>query len=181
MAGATVTDELGDVTNVLVLGGAEASPPTLSPSAERVLLVTFTHAPDELLAELGGCVGTRTTRVVAVGDGVRSAATANAGPVTTIEHPADLTELGIRLGRALDDWADHEFLLEFHSLTALLEPCDVERAFRFLHVLTGQLSRTDATARFHIDPDATDDDAVATIRSLFDAVLREEGGEWTLD
>lgn len=183
MGGVTVTDELADSTNVLVLGGAERSspaPPSLPKAGEKLLLITFGEPPDDLLSELGYQNDTSETRVVAVGDGVRSAAAASAGPVTTIEHPADLTELGIRVGRTLDAWPGSEVVVEFHTLTELLEHCDVERAFRFLHVLTGQLSRADATARFYLDPEQPDASTMATLRPLFDNVLREEDGEWVL-
>lgn len=180
MTGSTVSVDLGDATNVLVFDGADGSSPAPEPMPGKVLLVTFARSPDELLAGLASG-DTVETRVIAVGDGVRSTAGASVGPVTTVEHPADLTELGIRVGRGLEDWSDRGFLLEFHSLTALLEHCDLERAFRFLHVLTGQLTQTDATARFHLDPDAVDDTAVATVHSLFDSVLRETDGEWVLD
>ena len=176
----TTADELVDATNVLVLGSSDSTGPPPLPPVERVLLVTFSDPPDELLANVRAEASPREARIVAVGDGARSAAAADAadvGPLTTVEHPADLTELGIRVGQTLDDWGDESLLVDFHSVTALLEHTTVERSFRFLHVLTGQLSKAGATAYFHLDPEANDQSAVATVRPLFDEVLRYDE-EW---
>jgi hypothetical protein len=182
MGATTASEELADAANVLVLASAEEALELPLPSADTVLLVTFSRPPDDLLGAVRAEAAPSNVRVVAVGEGARSAA-ASAGddaPVAAVEHPADLTEIGIRFGQVLDAWdGQGRFLVVFHSVTVLLEHVSVERAFRFLHVLTGQLTQVGAVAHFYLDLDAHDDAAVATVRPLFDAVVRRDGEEWT--
>jgi hypothetical protein len=63
------------------------------------------------------------------------------------------------------------------SLTAMLQYVTVETAYEFLHTITGQLYAADASAHFHIDPTAHDDQTVDSIASLFDAVVTLGGDE----
>lgn len=101
--------------------------------------------------------------------------------VTSVSNPGDLTGLGIKVSQCLSSWeeADGELGLCFRSLTTLLQFADVERVFQFVHLLTQRVEAAGARAHFHMDPNAHDDQAVATLRSLFDDV-RELGadGEW---
>lgn len=165
---------------------------------ENLLWVTYTRGPDEVLqswrrhsdatpANLG---------VVSVGDTMRSAAAASAAvlgpdatgpdeantgapdPVEAVENPSDLTGLGITVGQFLEAWGtDTPTSLCFDSVTALLQYVEFQTAYRFLHVLTGRVSTAGAVGHFHIDPGAHDDQTVATLRTLFDAVVTIEDGE----
>lgn len=190
MEAVAVPDEVEGASNVLVLASG-ATPERqlctglLCPGREvPVLSVTFTEPPDERMATVRSELGSPAdTRVIAVGESARSAASAatDAAPVTTVEHPADLTELGIRIGTVLDEWDGEPFAVCFHSLTDVLEHTSVQRLFRFLHVTTAQLSRADAVAHYHLDPDVPDDAALATLRPLFDRVVRRVDGEWVVD
>lgn len=170
-----------------------------SESPENLLWVTYTRGPDEKLqswrrhsdatpANLG---------VVSVGDTMRSAAAASAAvggpdagtssdetdggapnPVEAVENPSDLTGLGITVGQYFDAWGtDHPTSLCFDSITVLLQYVEFETAYRFLHVLSGRVSAAGAVGHFHIDPGAHDDQTVATLRTLFDAVVTVEDGE----
>lgn len=181
MGATTAEEELRDAANVLVLATPEEASELPLPSAATVLLISYSHPPDDLLADVRARASPSETRVVAVGEGSRSVAASadSSAPVAAVEHPADLTEIGIRFGQALDGWdGEGRFLVEFHTLTALLEHADVERVFRFLHVMTGQLTQAGAVANFYLDPDVHDESAVATIRPLFDEVVRRDGEEW---
>jgi hypothetical protein len=169
------------------------------PSAEENLLwVTYTRGPDEVLeswrrhsdatpANLG---------VVSVGDTMRSAAAASAAvvgpdatdpdeattgapnPVEAVENPSDLTGLGITVGQYFEAWGTEQpTSLCFDSVTALLQYVEFQTAYRFLHVLSGRVAAAGAVGHFHIDPGAHDDQRVATLRTLFDAVVTVEDGE----
>ena len=119
--------------------------------------------------------------IITVGDFPRSAAGRGSGRqhpteqirVDTVADPEDLTTLGRRISDQLSEWdlADEQPVVCFRSLTALLETTDLERVFRFLHILIGRLSSVGASAHFHLDPRAHDDKTVDTFRPLFDAVL----------
>lgn len=203
----SLQDSLGDAATVLVESASTdpERPATCSDllhrqsaARENLLWVTYTHGPDEKLqswrrhtdatpANLG---------VVSVGDSMRSAAAASAAvggpaggvpdeagggvpnPVEAVENPSDLTGLGITVGRYFEAWGtDHPTNLCFDSITALLQYVEFETAYRFLHVLTGRVAAAGGVGHFHVDPAAHDDQTVASLQTLFDAVVTVEDGE----
>jgi len=89
--------------------------------------------------------------------------------VDAVLDPADLTTLGIRISEQLSEWGstDEQPVVCFHSLTELLEATDLNRAFRFLHLLTRRLSLAGAIAHFHLDPETCDEKTIETLRPLF--------------
>lgn len=51
--------------------------------------------------------------------------------------------------------------------------------FRVLHVLRQQLSQSGVSAHYHLSTDARDEQTIATLTPLFDAVVTvNEQGEW---
>jgi hypothetical protein len=200
----SLQDSLADAETVLVESGStdpgRATTCTdllhrHSAAQENLLWVTYTRGPDEKLqswrrhsdatpANLG---------VVSVGDTMRSAAAASAAvggpdagastdevpnPVESVTNPSDLTGLGITVGRYFDAWGtDHPTSLCFDSVTALLQYVEFETAYRFLHVLSGRVAAAGAVGHFHVDPAAHDEQTLATLRTLFDAVVTVEDGE----
>ncbi len=80
-------------------------------------------------------------------------------------------------------WAknQNQTVICFHSLTALIQYADLQRVFRFLHVLTARIDLIDAVAHFHMDPGAHDAQTRNTLVQLFDAVINiGEDGEQTI-
>jgi hypothetical protein len=164
------------------------------PGDLRVLAIEYTRGPDGWLDEWREHVGRppAETAVVSVDDGTRSA-TSGAGPatyggdgieaaVTTVESPDDLTGLGIAVGGQLKRWEGSAAptLITLDSLTVLLQYVDLKRAFRFLHVMVNRVKGAGGVGHYHMDPAAHDDQTVATLASVFDAVARHEDGEWTV-
>jgi hypothetical protein len=95
-----------------------------------------------------------------------------------VEEPDDVTELGIKISRALGRCEDGDATagpaqtrLCFDSVTALLRHVDEQRAFKFLHLLTERVERAGVVGHFHLDADACDDRTVGTLSPLFDVVL----------
>ncbi|RXK51294.1 DUF7504 family protein [Halorientalis pallida] len=116
--------------------------------------------------------------VVAVGAG---GVVGERGPEPPAEHyhvqrltdPGDLTGLGIALNDALGEWAAAgDVTLCFDSLSILLQYADTERVFRFLHMLTNRLTELGASAHFHLDPAAHDEQTVAQLAQAFDSRVR---------
>lgn len=123
------------------------------------------------------------TAVVTTDEATRSAAaTANGEEpmklpgsqvvVTTVSGPSDLTGLGIKTSQCLESWAGGEKrpVVRFDSLTTLLQYAEVQRVFQFLHVLVRRIERANAFGVFHMDANAHDEQTLATIKTLFDAV-----------
>lgn len=163
--------------------------------SERVLCVTFTRSPEDHLAEWRRHLGRTPDRIafVSVDATARSrelSGGTTGGPqsdesgvtVDRIRSAENLTELGIRITNRLDAWSDASdprIVVCFDSVTALLQYVDLERAFRFLHVLTDRFADAGATSYYHMDPDAHDDETIDTLSTLFDAVCEYDDGEWT--
>lgn len=196
-------DPLHDASNVLVLSDSLDSDARAAyydallpeePARLRVLAIEYTRGPDEWVDEWRRHVGTppAETAIVSVDDRMRSAAApvdpsvyesdGTGHAVSVVESPDDLTGLGITLGRHLNRWeeSDGSVLVTLDSLTVLLQYVDLKRAFRFLHVLVNRVKSAGAVGHYHMDPAAHDDQTVATLTSVFDAVARHDDGEWRI-
>lgn len=161
------------------------------PAWENVLSVTVTQSAGERLHLWDTNIGERPARVriISTGEFTRSS-TAKALPsqppteplhIESIADPADLTRLGITINTFLSEWADREqqAVACFHSLTPLLQYADLQRVFRFLHVLISRFQILDTVAHFHLDPTAHDAHTVNTLTQLVDAVVEFDAeGEW---
>jgi hypothetical protein len=161
------------------------------PTEENVLSVTFTQSATDRIDLWDAHVDERPARtgIISVGEITRSASadtTSTQRPVDpltieTVSDPDDLTGLGIAVSTFLSEWGDddNQTVACFHSLTPLLQYADLQRAFRFLHVLTGRLETSDAVAHYHMDPSAHDQQTINTLSPLFDAIVDlDEDGEW---
>lgn len=197
-------DELGAAANVLLLAPT-MDPPSqqgcgclmgVTPPDETALLsVTLAEGPDERLAVWRDHVSSELPAkavFVTAGDQIRSAAAADGGSAVTgpngevrieaVSSPADLTGLGMKIGEVLEGFAggDERIVFCFHSLTTLLQYVDLQKAFRFLHVVTGRLTTVNAMAHFHLDPAVHDDRQRDTLATLFDAVMAPGDDGWDL-
>jgi hypothetical protein len=88
--------------------------------------------------------------------------------------------LGITVSEYLSKHGGTNTMVSFDSLTSLLQYVELQRAFRFLHVLANRVKTAGAVAHFHMDPGAHDEQAMATLSSLFDAVAEFDDGEWSI-
>jgi len=157
------------------------------PAATNVLFVSFTDTPADLIGAWNERVGVAPARggIVAVGESGTSVDD-GAWAVKAVENPGDLTGVGIHLSEMLSGMAgaaeadDQPIVVCFDSITSLLQYADLQRTFRFLHVVTGRVRSVGAVGHFHVDPDAHDDQDLATLKGLFDAVVSIDDGEITV-
>ncbi len=189
--------DLADVSNALVLvpslggRGRTISNKLLSqtpPEKTNVLAITYTSTPQEWVNKW-----METTAAEPVRGGIVSVGQAEGdveGPawaVKTVENPGDLTGVGIELSELLSGMAtasqDDEYIaVSFDSITSLLQYADLQRAFRFLHVVTGRVKTIGGTGFYNLDPEAHDKQTVATLKGLFDAVIHvDSDGSWTVE
>jgi hypothetical protein len=76
---------------------------------------------------------------------------------------------------------DEHIVFCFDGVTSLLQYADLQRAFRFLHVVTGRVKTVGGVGHYHLDPEAHDTQTLATLKGLFDAVIEvEDDGTWTI-
>ncbi len=163
------------------------------PPSATVLGITYRQSPSEWIDDWEAHTETAPAQgmVLSVGDWTASTVSSGRGPdtvdrwsVEVIENASDLTGLGIELSEFLENAHEAETVdrprLCFDSLTALLQYADLKRVFRFLHVVTGRVKSANGVGHYHLDPDAHDEQTLATIKGLFDAVVEvDETGEWS--
>ncbi len=188
--------KLDGATNILLLApslgshGTDAGLRLLTrtpPAETNVLSVSYVETAGEFVSRWNQKTGTAPGRggFVAVGESEGSVDDP-AWAVRTVENPADLTGVGIELSellsglaKAADDGEHITFC--FNSITSLLQYADVQRAFRFLHVVTGRVKTVGGTGHYHLDPEAHDAQTMATLKGLFDAVVEvDQDGNWDI-
>ena len=188
--------ELSEVSNVLLLApslGGQGNDICLdlltqtAPSETNVLAISYTDTPQEWVENWLDHASVSPVRggIVSIGQ-----AEANiddpAWAVKTVENPSDLTGIGIELSELLSGMAtaadnDEHVAVCFDGITSLLQYADLQRAFRFLHVVTGRVKTVGGIGHFHLDPEAHDPQTLATLKGLFDAVIEvEEDGSVTV-
>lgn len=174
-----------DASNVLLLGPMRRSTDDQActavlgtePLPERNLLfVSLTQSASERVQVLRDHLDEMPAaiRVVSDADDFASETVIGAhnGPTVTVNvvsDPSDLPRLGMTISRAASSWeTERPMLVCFHSLTALLQYAEPRRVFRFIHLLQNRL---DGRMHYHMDVDAHDEQTIATVRPLFDAVV----------
>lgn len=162
---------------------------TETPTAARALIVTMLdHATmrQSLWEEYAPAGVPAALAIVEVAPGASDSDGTASNPdwnaaVKRVASPSDLTEIGLTVGSVLDSWADADgpITVCFHSISALLQYAESRRVFRFLHLLTSRLSATQARSHFHFDPEMHDEQEAATVRAVFDGVVRRgDNGTW---
>jgi hypothetical protein len=188
--------ELSDVSNVLLLApslGGQGSDVCLDiltqtvPSETNILAISYTDTPQEWVDSWLDHAGVSPVRggIVSIGQGEADIDDPS-WAVKTVENPSDLTGIGIELSELLSGMAtaandDEHIAVCFDGITSLLQYADLQRAFRFLHVVTGRVKTVGGIGHFHLDPEAHDPQTLATLKGLFDAVIEvDDDGSITI-
>lgn len=115
-----------------------------------------------------------------VGATARSAAAPSTGAqlgspniATAVNDSADLTGIGIQISNYLKEWVgtENQTVVYVDSLTVLLQLTDLNRTYRFLHVLSGRIKSVDGRAYYRLDSDAHDQQMISTIKELLDSII----------
>lgn len=152
--------------------------------SDSMLYITYTWSSNEKLAgwrSHGGEAIPAKTGTIVVGSQTQSATTSDsaisaqpASPVIkAVTDPTDLTGLSTELSKFFEAWSTThgQFGLCFDSITSLLMYVSVDRACRFLNVLTSRVDALGATAHYHLNPDAHTAQTVDKLIPLFDDVV----------
>lgn len=91
-----------------------------------------------------------------------------------VSDPTDLARIGVRASEYLEAWSGdgRRTAVVLDSVTAMLADVALERAFSFLHLLSGRVESVDGRGYFLADPAAHDDRVVTVVRELADDVVR---------
>lgn len=178
-------DEVPSGTNLLVTGSSMVGKASLvmrllgqAPSHdERSLLVTLGDAtPQAVTKYRRHCPSSDLSHlhvIDASGTYDPNAETGvPAGQIHTVSSPQDLTGIGIGVTKSVRAIGqDVPVRVGFLSISTLLQYADVERAFSFLHVMTGRLASVGHLGIFTLDPSMHEPRVTNIVTSLFDGVV----------
>ncbi|WP_336000096.1 DUF7504 family protein [Halorientalis halophila] len=155
---------------------------TERPATQRVLALSYGRRPTRIADHWETVHGTLPDSMAVICPESRVEGEPQAGVHTTHVPTSDLTGASIALSRYLDRWAETEAPIAvcLDSVSSLLDATARDRVFRFLHTVTSRCLAVDATVHAHLDPDRADDQTVATVATLFDAVVRREADGRTI-
>lgn len=163
------------------------------PAAVDLLSVSLDESVDDVLDRWNRHLNADPGRlaVVTAGDAMRSTAGAAGGDAptplgeavstTVVSDAGDLTGLGIKVSQCLSAWEpdENDLAVCARSLTTLLQFPELNRVFRFVHVLIQRLKAAGAVSHVHVDPAAHDPQTLAALKSPFDAVYElDADGSW---
>lgn len=151
----------------------------------NVLVVTYVLGATDHLSRFEAASENAPEAVAVVettGDATTSLPTETEFPVELRhESPSDLTGIGIQCSEFLTRWHESgNVSICFESITSMLQYTQLKTAYRFLHVLTHRVNHADATAHYHMSPDAHSPQELGTVKQLFDAVATfdENSAAW---
>jgi hypothetical protein len=87
---------------------------------------------------------------------------------TSVGSPGDLTGISMPVSEFVDA-CDGSPVVTVDSVSSMLMYADLSVVFRFLSVLTAQVRRQDGLGVYTFEEETHDDQAVGTIRQIFDA------------
>jgi KaiC/GvpD/RAD55 family RecA-like ATPase len=89
--------------------------------------------------------------------------------------PLDLTGIGVRISQFFEDFLYKKdfkrIQLHINSLSTLLMYSNINTVFRFIHVFTGRIKAAGTLGIFLMDSGMHDQQAIATLKPLFDGVI----------
>ena len=150
------------------------------PAEANVLSVTLSASPTERLSiwqrEAGSELPTRAVIVDARREMTNGQLpTSEAGPISVrgVPENANLYDIGFVIASQLGAWknADGTTLMCLHSVTALLATYEPEQVIGLITSLNDLCEQLGVIAHHHLDPDEHDEETVAMLRPLYDAVV----------
>lgn len=172
-------DSVSPGTNLLVtepiVGGQHKTALSLlcGPRTEGTLFVTTKKTGQETITIFQDCGGTYDDNRMAVIDCSESGTDAPANNITTLQSPADLTGIGMAFSELYEELYTGGFQhvrTGVYDLSALILYAEDFRTInRFLHTVTGRISRAGGLGVFVIDPVTQDEQTIRSLEQAFDA------------
>ena len=101
--------------------------------------------------------------------------TSDTATIRRASSPVDLTGIGVKISQFLEEfWMKKNIRktwLCINSLSTILMYSNIQTVFRFLHVFTGRVKAAGAIGIYVVEDGMHDDQAVATLKQLFDGVI----------
>ena len=155
-----------------------------SDRGEGVIVVTTRDSANRLLSDYEALVSDPQSVDIGIVDCVTKHQGRTARDTDIVKYassPKDMTGIGIKFSEFVEEFQTERGIENVRvlvdSLSTLLMYSDVQTAFRFMHVFTSRLENADAMGLHTIESTAHDEEALNTLRQLFDhAVSVEEDG-----
>lgn len=95
--------------------------------------------------------------------------------------PVDLTGIGVKISQFFEEFSMKKNIqkmqLHINSLSTILMYSNIQTVFRFLHVFTGRIKAAGALGIYVIESGMHDEQAVATLKQLFDGMIEIKSEE----
>jgi len=155
-----------------------------SDRGEGVIVVTTRDSANRLLSDYEALVSDPQSVDIGIVDCVTKHQGRTARDTDIVKYassPEDMTGIGIKFSEFVKEFQTERGIENVRvlvdSLSTLLMYSDVQTAFRFMHVFTSRLENADAMGLHTIESTAHDEEALNTLRQLFDhAVSVEKDG-----
>ena len=155
-----------------------------SDRGEGVIVVTTRDSANRLLSDYEALVSDPQSVDIGIVDCVTKHQGRTAQDTDIVKYassPEDMTGIGIKFSEFVKEFQTERGIENVRvlvdSLSTLLMYSDVQTAFRFMHVFTSRLENADAMGLHTIESTAHDEEALNTLRQLFDhAVSVEKDG-----
>ena len=89
--------------------------------------------------------------------------------------PVDMTGIGIKFSEFVEEFYKNRGIernrVMFDSLSTLLMYSNLQTVFRFMHVFTSRIENADAVGIYTIESTAHDEEAMNTLKQLFDGIV----------
>ena len=142
---------------------------TTRDNAERVLddFEALVGSPENVDVGIVDCVTKHQGRSVSDTDLVKYASS-----------PVDMTGIGIKFSEFIEEFTAYRDIehnrVMFDSISTLLLYSDLRTVFRFMHVFTSRVEKADAVGIHVIESTAHDEEAMNTLKQLFDGIVRTD-------
>lgn len=93
--------------------------------------------------------------------------------IAHVDSITDLDKIGTTTISLFDRWerSNNETIIDFDSIDPLLDHCEPEQVFRFLHIFKNWVNSIDGTCFYRFDVSTVDEGIVKTYRELFDVTI----------
>jgi hypothetical protein len=183
-------------TNLLVteptVGGQHKTVLSLlsGPRSEGALFIATRETGAETISLFEGCGGQYDENRMAIIDCSEGGVAAPEHNITTLQSPGDLTGIGIGYSELYEGLYESGFervrtgLVDLSALILYVE--DFRKIHKFLHTMTGRISRAGGLGVFVIDPETQDEQTIRSLEQTFDAgidisVLDAQAREFELE
>jgi len=146
-----------------------------SDRGEGVIVVTTRDSANRLLSDYEALVSDPQSVDIGIVDCVTKHQGRTARDTDIVKYassPEDMTGIGIKFSEFVKEFQTERGIENVRvlvdSLSTLLMYSDVQTAFRFMHVFTSRLENADAMGLHTIESTAHDEEALNTLRQLFD-------------